>query len=380
MIKILFLAANPAGTSELQLDEESRAIDQALRMAAFRDSFDIRSHWAVRYGDLPELLLRYEPDIVHFSGHGSPSGEVVLDDGDGNGHPVSAGALGHLFAVLKDNIRCVVLNACFSQIQAEAIAEHIDCVVGMSAAISDTAAIDFAAAFYQGIGYGRSVQTAFDLACNRIDLANLAEQDTPQLVTRRINPQHVVLVTSTPTGEPKSMMPVQMNNVNTGGGDLTGRDKVLQGDEIRADKVMGDKVGGDKIVGHISHLGAGAQAAIGKDIRQGISYAAPQLSQADIQQVERLLADLKREIASLDIPEKRKLVGEEFVEQLEQELTKQDERPDGSIIKVAGDWLLKNIPGLAGALTSLFLNPIVGKVVEAAGDLAADWVKEQFGG
>lgn len=389
MIKILFLAANPAGTNELQLDEESRAIDQALRMAAFRDSFDIRSHWAVRYADLPELLLRYQPDIVHFSGHGSPAGEIILDEGSGS-HPVSARALGRLFAVLKDNIRCVVLNACFSQIQAEAIAEHIDCVVGMSKAISDTAAIDFAAAFYQGLGYGRSVQTAFDLACNRIDLANLAEQDTPQLLARRTNPRQVILADAASTDGAKSVAPDQMistgggvyvgGNVSTGGGDFTGRDKVVEGDEVRRDKVMGDKIGGDKTEGHISNLGPGAQAAIGKDIRQTITYAAPQLTSADIRQVKSLLADLKGEIASLDIPEDKKLIGEEFAGQLEQELTKQDEPPDASVIKVAGAWLLKNMPGLTGALTSLFLNPIVGKVVEAAGDLAADWVKKQFGG
>jgi hypothetical protein len=53
--------------------------------------------------------------------------------------------------------------------------------------------------------------------------------------------------------------------------------------------------------------------------------------------------------------------------------------PDASTIKVAGDWLLKNVPALTGALTSLFVNPIVGKVVEAAGDLAAKWVKERLG-
>jgi hypothetical protein len=173
MIKILFLAANPQDTTSLRLDEECRAIDQAVRVSEFRDQFDIKSHWAVRIWDLQELLLRHTPHIVHFSGHGSKTNEIILQDNFGASQPVSAKALEKLFGVLKDNIRCVVLNACYSQSQAEAIAKNIDCVVGMSKAILDTSAISFAAAFYRALGYGRDVKTAFDLGCLQIDLDNL---------------------------------------------------------------------------------------------------------------------------------------------------------------------------------------------------------------
>jgi len=48
MIEILFLAVNPLDTTRLRLDEEVRAIDQALRQANYRDQFDLRQHWAVR--------------------------------------------------------------------------------------------------------------------------------------------------------------------------------------------------------------------------------------------------------------------------------------------------------------------------------------------
>ena len=137
MIQILFLAANPSDTDPLRLDIESRAIDHALRQAEFRDQFNIRQHWAVRVTDLQGHLLRYKPDIVHFTGHGSKSSEFVLEDNFGTSRLVSVRALSQLFSVLKDNIRCVVLNACYSEPQALAIAEHIDCVIGMSRAIGD---------------------------------------------------------------------------------------------------------------------------------------------------------------------------------------------------------------------------------------------------
>jgi hypothetical protein len=191
-IKILFLAANPQDIARLQIDEEMRAIDQALRMTEYRDQFDLRSHWAVRYGDLQELLLRHKPDIVHFSGHGSPAGEILLQS-DSGVHPVSAEALSTLFRILKDNVRCVVLNACYSEVQAHAIADQIDCVIGMWGAIGDPAAINFASAFYQALGYGRSVQEAFALGCNVLDLANLADKDKPRLLALHIPPTQVLL-------------------------------------------------------------------------------------------------------------------------------------------------------------------------------------------
>ena len=192
--KILFLAANPKDTSALRLDEEIRAIDAALRHAEFRDRFDLQQQWAVRISDLQSHLLRYQPDIVHFSGHGSESGEIVLEDQAGFMQPVPIRGLYQLFRTLKDNIRCVVLNACFSEFQAQAIAEHIDCVVGMSAAVGDQAAIKFAAAFYQALGYGRSIQVAYDLGRNGIDLEGLDDQEVPQLICRRGNPGDIYLL------------------------------------------------------------------------------------------------------------------------------------------------------------------------------------------
>jgi len=198
-IKILFLAANPKDTSQLKLDEEMRAIDQAIRQSEFRDRFDIKQQWAVRVTDLQGYLLRHKPDIVHFSGHGSTLSEIVLENNSGNSQPVPSHALSQLFSMLKDNIRCVILNACYSEQQARAIAEHIECVIGMSEAIGDSAAISFATAFYQALGYGRNVKTAFDLGRVQIDLENLNEQDTPKLLASDTNPEEIVFVHELPS-------------------------------------------------------------------------------------------------------------------------------------------------------------------------------------
>ncbi len=184
-VRILFLAANPKETPKLRLDEEIRTIDERLRSADFRERFELVSAWAVRYSDLSEYLLRYSPDIVHFSGHGSSSGAIVLEDKRGSEHQVSASILKELFSILRENVRCVVLNACWSVQQADALADEIDCVVGMGRSIGDRAAIEFASGFYRALGYGRSVEQAFKLGCLEINLANIPQSDVPQLRSRK---------------------------------------------------------------------------------------------------------------------------------------------------------------------------------------------------
>src|SRR5262249_32399878 len=140
--KVLFLLANPRDTDTLRLQEEVREVDAAIRQAEYRSSFDIRQHGAVRVMDLQGYMLRHRPEIVHFSGHGhaNPSA-IVLEDAAGKHVIVDPAALTRMFAVFQDDLRCVVLNACYSTMQAEAIAATIDCVVGMSSAIEDQSAI-----------------------------------------------------------------------------------------------------------------------------------------------------------------------------------------------------------------------------------------------
>lgn len=193
-IRILYFSSNPSGTDPLRLDREYRTIDERLRAAEFRDLFDLREQAAARVGDLQTALLRYKPDIVHFSGHGSAKSEIVLEDNNGHSQTVPAEALSDLFSILHDNVRCVVLNACYSEHQAQAIAANIECVVGMSKAITDDAAINFAASFYQALGYGRDIKTAFDLGCDQINLEDLEEEDTPKILALKGDPKKLVFI------------------------------------------------------------------------------------------------------------------------------------------------------------------------------------------
>jgi hypothetical protein len=184
MTTILLLASSPMDQTPLGLDEEVRAIQERLRMARYGHQFRVEQEWAVRISDLQGHLLRHEPDIVHFSGHGSQNQEIALQDESGSSDLVPTGALARLFSILKGNIRCLVLNACYSAVQAEAVSQYVDCVVGMSRKISDDAAISFAASFYQALAYGRSVEEAFELGCGQIELNRLTGHEIPRLHIR----------------------------------------------------------------------------------------------------------------------------------------------------------------------------------------------------
>jgi hypothetical protein len=180
---ILVLAANPKDTAALRLDEELRDIREALKRSSHGGQFEIVYQPAARVADMRRAMLEHEPEIVHFCGHGEDG--LVFEDASGCSHCVSGEALANFFKQFAA-IRCVLLNACYSAPQAETIARHIDHVIGMKQAIHDQAAIEFAVAFYDGLGAGKPVERAFEIARASVDMLGIAgEAQKPVLHVRQ---------------------------------------------------------------------------------------------------------------------------------------------------------------------------------------------------
>ncbi len=184
MKKILILSANPINTNRLRLDEEVREIREALKRAQKREAFQLIPIGAVRIDDLRRTLLDNKPQIVHFSGHVTESNDLVLENISGESQVVNPESISKLFELFKEEIECVLLNACYSEIQAEAIHRHINCVIGMVKPIQDRAAINFSKGFYDAIFSGRNYVDAFSFGCNNIDLNNIPESNTPTIKIR----------------------------------------------------------------------------------------------------------------------------------------------------------------------------------------------------
>lgn len=175
---ILLLAANPKGTVSLRLQEEEREIKERLRLAGY-GKVPISSTGATRPRDIQQAMLDFKPQIVHFTGHGTGEDGLAFEDATGQLKLVNSEALANLFQLFSERVECVVLNACYSEFQAKAIARHISYVIGMSRAIGDRAAIEFAVGFYTALGVGESIEFAYELGCNAIQLAGISENLTP---------------------------------------------------------------------------------------------------------------------------------------------------------------------------------------------------------
>ena len=88
---ILFLAANPLDTTRLRLDEELREVREELERAKLRDRFTLHSRGAVRPRDFIRAMLDLAPRFVHFSGHGSSSGSICVENEHGDPSDDEAG-------------------------------------------------------------------------------------------------------------------------------------------------------------------------------------------------------------------------------------------------------------------------------------------------
>jgi hypothetical protein len=178
--KILFLAANPTDSGRLRLDQEVREIGESLRRSNKRKQFELIPNFAVRVDDLRRGMLDHAPRIVHFSGHGGIDG-IAVEDNQGQTFEIPSAALAGLFELCAGQIECVILNACYSSGQADAIARHIPYVIGMKSSISDDAALEFSTGFYDALGAGKSIEDSFQFGCNAIALRNIPEDQTPTL-------------------------------------------------------------------------------------------------------------------------------------------------------------------------------------------------------
>ncbi len=179
---ILVLSANPLTSDRLGLHKEEDIIRSSLANGGTHANLNVQCMRAVRSDDLQRLLVYHNPTIVHFGGHGTKSGEIILEESDGSAHPVSASALAGLFRIASPRTQCVVLNACYSAELADELHKSVDCIVGMSRAIADEDALKFAEGFYLGIGSGKDYESAFEMGRNRIELANLPGVETPHFI------------------------------------------------------------------------------------------------------------------------------------------------------------------------------------------------------
>jgi len=181
-VRILFLASEPTNSGRLRLGEELQAVRNRLESNA---AFEIKDYQAAKPENVLQAILSYKPNIVHFSGHGTESGEICFEDEDTNSKPIPPAALANLFKLATDYVKCVLVNTCYSERQVKAISQYVPIVIGTKKEISDLAAIKFSTGFYTSLDPDlsqKSLQKAFEIGRTNIWLENLPEQLTPIII------------------------------------------------------------------------------------------------------------------------------------------------------------------------------------------------------
>ncbi|MFN8443987.1 MAG: hypothetical protein U0175_24615 [Caldilineaceae bacterium] len=85
---ILFLTSDPTDAARLRLGQEMREIQERLQLAKLHDRFDLKQRMSVRPADISQALLDTQPQMVHFSGHGTATGELCFENIAGETNPV----------------------------------------------------------------------------------------------------------------------------------------------------------------------------------------------------------------------------------------------------------------------------------------------------
>jgi hypothetical protein len=197
---VLFMGANPPGTTFLQLEIEHSRISFELE-----GNFRFPTAKFLSAVEMPKLFIVHKPNVVHFSGHGKdpsvngdekgggrsikriskdevPSGGIVVFDNDMRGMKVLEDkVLDIIFAnavqKLKIPIEVVVFNSCYSESQAKVVGKSVPYVVGTSRAIKDEIAIGFAVGFYFGLANGLSVEDAFTTGKTEAVIADIEAEN-----------------------------------------------------------------------------------------------------------------------------------------------------------------------------------------------------------
>jgi esterase/lipase superfamily enzyme len=181
---ILVLAANPIGTDRVELEREAELIRSNLLQGRWGKNYTVRIEQGTQIEDLVRYLTEYRPTIVHIIGHGSATGEIVLENDLHQIQPITPAQIAKLFANVEQHIECVLFNSCFSIEIADVLVEYIPCTIGIDEEIDDLNPVSFTSEFYRAVAAGKGYYRAFESARTQIQSLQGLEDDLPRLITR----------------------------------------------------------------------------------------------------------------------------------------------------------------------------------------------------
>ena len=188
--------ANPRDQNPIAVEKEYQALTNAIDKSRYREQIAYTLWPGASIKDFQDLLEQFKPNVLHFSGHATKVGDLIFQGSYDESEMVPLDPFIQAFQLLGNDLKLVVLSACYSKEQAEKIIQHIDCVIGMNKKINDNEAKTFSESFYGSIGNGISVGKAFEIAKNELALRNLRYRNLQILTKPRIKIDDIFLVES----------------------------------------------------------------------------------------------------------------------------------------------------------------------------------------
>jgi tetratricopeptide (TPR) repeat protein len=157
--RIIFISALPRNYEHLdQVNDEINSIKDDIFDGMNIEQQDYRTE-VIQYIDKDRItdIFAFQPDIIHFTGHGTTNGMVLQ-----YGEPISAKQLKDLFVDQKE-IQLLFLNACYSADQISELLQlkNIKYIIGNEGEVSEDSATDFASIFYKHYKRAKNIPQAF---------------------------------------------------------------------------------------------------------------------------------------------------------------------------------------------------------------------------
>ena len=207
-LKVLVVLSSPGGVAKLDLSKERSLIEDSWANETAIEAAYIENPTA---NQLLEKLSADNYHVLHYMGHGTSTG-LVLSDDQGDAAILPASTIGVWLGDLP-SLRLVFINACdtakvdedspIAGVATRLVAEGLPAVLAMQFPITDTAAINFARAFYTRLVVGASVDEAVAQGRKAIlgVATNSLEWGTPVLFMRA--PDGRLFATSQAQAQPK---------------------------------------------------------------------------------------------------------------------------------------------------------------------------------
>jgi hypothetical protein len=117
------------------------------------------------------------------------------------------------------------------------------------------------------------------------------------------------------------------------------------------------------------------QVVVGNNNRVIKSVNHQPVTPEELVELRKVISDLRNKVQA-EVPAEKKDAALERVTELEQAVM--EEKPDVSTMEYVKNWFGRQLPGLAGTVVGVLVHPVVGKLVEAAGEAVADEFKKRF--